>query len=187
MRTEVVRAFLDGRSTTLNKQTTTESIFLQVRHILELIALSSLVAHKTEYASQRKKFRKFNNANDIVGDLRKKNPHFYPEPTSQVIDPESGKVTEVVAVKNGYLTEQEFCNVLGRCGDLLHAENPFAKPKEADRFLKVVPEWMGKIMSLLSHHQIKLNDSDLQLWVIMNAEKDGRVHASLMKRVGEHA
>jgi hypothetical protein len=61
-RTHVVWSFLKGQSTTSFKATTIESSCLQVRKILELIALGSIVANKKEYAKQNDKFEKHWNA-----------------------------------------------------------------------------------------------------------------------------
>ena len=57
-RTEVVDGFLRGNYHALYLQTTVESICLQVRKILELIALASLVANKGVYEKSRQNFAK---------------------------------------------------------------------------------------------------------------------------------
>jgi len=58
-RSAVVGSFLNGKSSTIYKATSIESACLQVRKILELIALASLVANKTEFASQKTNSQKY--------------------------------------------------------------------------------------------------------------------------------
>ena len=183
MRTEVIRAFLSGESKTVYKQTTVESICLQIRKILELIAMASLVANKEEYAKVRKDFAKNYHAQWILNTIESINPNFYPQPSNQVLDSTGKKVVRLESIKSGYLTKKEFENIYERCGGLLHAENPFGAKKDLDNFLKVVPSWMDKIIKLLNHHQAQLVNENLQLWVVMNSDKDGKVHVTLFERV----
>ena len=186
-RTEVIRAFSDGRANALYKQANAESICLQIRKILELIALSSLVANKDAYAKNRKKFATDWHAKRILADIAVINPDFYPIPSQQVLDANTGKVIKTKKIDSGYLTKQEFENIYDRCGGLLHATNPFSKQKDIENFLKIVPTWMERIMKLLNHHQIQLTQEDLQLWVIMQAKIDGKVHVSLFQRIEANA
>lgn len=183
MRTEVIRAFFDGRCSALYKQTTAESIGLQIRKILELIALASLVANKDEYARNRAKFASDWHAKRILSDIEAINPLFYPVPTEQVHDESGENVVETKLVSSGYLTKAEFEKLYDKCGSILHAQNPFSATKDIDRFIKDVPEWMKKIMKLLNHHQIQLVQSDLQFWVLMQSKKDGKVQVTLFQQV----
>ncbi|MBO2697570.1 hypothetical protein [Shewanella algae] len=186
-RTEVIRAFLDGRCNALYKQTTVESICLQVRKILELIALASLAANKEEYAKNRANFAKDWHAKRILQSIEEINPNFYPSPSTQVLDEATGKVLEVKPIKSGFLTRKDFENIYDRCGGLLHAKNPFAASKDIDNFLNVVPTWVEKIKTLLNHHHAQLVQEDLQFWVVMESNTDGRVQVSLFQRVSENA
>ncbi|WP_100658798.1 hypothetical protein [Alteromonas flava] len=183
-RTEVVRAFLNGKCSTPYKQTTAESICLQIRKILELIALASLVANKNAYSEIRSKFAKDWNAKNIISDIERFNPNFYPHPTSQIINPRTGKVEKVEDIKSGWLTKNEFIHIYERTGGLLHAENPFGAKKDFDNFIRIVPTWMDKIIKLLNHHHMQLVDDDLQYWVVMNGKEDGKVQVSLFQKIG---
>jgi len=186
-RTEVVRGFLDGTCNALYKQTSTESVCLQVRKILELIALASLVANKDEYAKRRTNFQKDWHAKRILQSIEEVNPCFYPRPTRQVLDPKGQKVLKTEEIKSGFLTRTDFENIYDRCGGLLHAQNPFSNPKDFDNFLKIVPSWMGKIMTLLNHHQAQLAQEDLQIWVLMHSKTEVRVQVTLFQRAEENA
>ena len=186
-RIEVIRAFIDGRSNTLYKQTNAESICLQVRKILELIALSSLVANKDAYAKNRKKFAKDWHAKRILSEIESINPKFYPVPSRQILDGKSGKVIKTEKINSGYLTRHEFEKIYDKCGGLLHATNPFSQQKDIDEFLQTVPVWMSKVMTLLNHHEIQLTQDDLQFWVVMQANTNGNAHVTLFKRMNENA
>jgi hypothetical protein len=46
-----------------------------------------------------------------------------------------------------------------------------------------IPMWMEKIKNLLNHHHVQLFSSKHQLWVVMKAKTDGRVHVHLSERI----
>lgn len=186
-RTEVIHSFVEGQSITPFKQTTAESICLQIRKVLELIAMSSLVANKDQYSKIREKFHKDWHAKRILNDIEGVNPEFYPVPCRQVLDKNTGNPAENIALKSGFLTRKEFENIYDRCGGLLHANNPFSKEKDIDNFIKIVPEWMEKIRKLLNLHEVQLAQDGFKLFVLMKAASDGRAHVTLHQRVDSHA
>ena len=183
-RTEVVDGFLRRELTAKYLQTTVESICLQIRKILELIALASLVANKSEYEKLRKDFQKDWHAKRILETLDKANPNFYPRPAKQIINSKTGKVDEEMLLTSGYLTREEFEELYDECCDILHAENPFSGgQQQTQSFLDKTPEWMEKIRLLLNNHHVTLIDEQVELWVIMKAKSDDNVHIAEMKRI----
>ena len=183
-RTLTVTTLLAGDWTTPFRATNVEFMCLQVRKILELVALASITANKEEYAKQRAKFDRDWHAERILRDLEKVNPRFYPEPGVQVVDESTGKVTDLRnREENDWLTQDQFVAVYNRCSEMLHAANPYGTQANHSEFEELVPEWNQRIVNLLNHHQIKLLDSDLMLWVLMENREDGRVHAFVMERV----
>ena len=182
-RAEVVDAFVTGRCNAVYPQTTAESVFLQMRKILELIALASLVANTQKYRESRSCFAKDWNARKIMSRIKSFNPDFYPVPTRQVVDPATGKVIETKEIESGFLTKTELERTYDRCSHFLHSENPFARPRDTIAFLADIPRLMERTRNLLNHHHVQLVDESLQLWVIMNAETDGRVHVYLFERI----
>lgn len=180
----VVDAFLKGSCNALYLMTTVESIYLQFRKILELITMASLSA-SPEYMARYDRFRRHYNGKRILGDLEKVNPDFYPRPTRQVVDPDSGKVVKVVDVESGFLTKDEYVELYDICGHLLHADNPYAEGQQDMKVrLQEASEWRNKIVTLLNHHQVQLADSSKQIWVLMHAKSDGRVHVFDFEEVG---
>ena len=178
-RTEVVHGFLRGELHAKYLQTTVESMCLQIRKILELIALASLVANKAEYEKQRKNFHRDWKAEKILETLDEANPQFYPSPSKQVISPETGEVVEVKPITSGYLSRTDYKALYHECSQILHASNPFSgEQQEIQAFLDKTPEWMEKIRVLLDYHHVQLIDERVQLWVLMQAKSDGKVHVS---------
>ena len=185
-RTEVIECFLSKKCSALYIQTTAESIALQMRKVLELIALSSLIANRDSYATQRKNFAKDWHAKRILQTLEKVNSEFYPVPNYQVVDANSGTVTEIKRIERGYLTKEEFVKLYDWCCDLLHAENPFSNRSNiAERFLANVPTWVTQIKVLLNHHTVQLADKDLQIWTLMQSNTDGKPRSWLFELVND--
>ena len=184
-RGEVIWGFLNGRCSAMYEQTTAESVCLQLRKILELIALASLAANKEEYERHRKGFHADWNATKILASLEKVNPAFYPTPTRQVIDEVTGTVVGAVTVESGYLTKSEYKILYRKCGEILHARNPFSqREQDIGSFLEKVPEWMEKVRVLLNDHEVQLVNPERHLRVVMKAESDGKVHVMEMEEIG---
>ena len=185
MRTTVVDGFLSGKCHAMYVQTTAESISLQIRKILELVALASLVANRTEYQKHRRNFHSDWNGKRILETLEIANMQFYPKPTKQVLDQTTGKVVSLEDITSGFLTKRDYVRLYDRCGGILHADNPFSPKRDIQSFLDSVPGWMEKIMRLLNHHVIQLVDDDQQIWVLMHAKSDGKAHVYEFERVRE--
>jgi hypothetical protein len=160
-----------------------ELCYLQLRMICELIALACLTVHGDVPATRAKRLTRAYNADQIVKNLELLHPSFYPIPGRQVHDG-SGKVVEVVNVVEPHLNKKELQRLYGECGDFLHRGNieQIMKGSKLPDFTRIT-EWVEKITTLLNHHQIQSIDPERQLWVLMQASVDGRVHASEVERV----
>ena len=180
LRIQVIRGFISGECNALYKQTTVESICVQIRKILELIAMATLVANKEEYCLINDRFHKEWNAQNILKDIEKINVNFYPQPIKILSSNKNEEIIEVKNLNNNSLSRSEFVELYKKCGGLLHANNPFAESKKIDEFLSVVPSWVNKIIDLLDSHSVHLSQGGMKIWVIMNNPKDGKVHATLM-------
>jgi hypothetical protein len=187
LRTAAVNMFFKVASGNLYRISAVEFVSLQIRKILELIALASLASHKEEFAKQHQKFAEMWRARKILKDLEKLNPGFYPVPTEQVRDPQTGSVLQTRNVSKPFLTKQDFERVYQDCSAALHAQNPFGPQVDILRIESEFPSWMERIQNLLNHHQVQLLNSKHQLWILMQASSDGRVHASLMQKIEDPA
>ncbi|MYE69994.1 MAG: hypothetical protein F4086_17655 [Gemmatimonadetes bacterium] len=178
-RTEAVSFFM--RMHGMYAQVVAESVALQLRNILETIVLGSLVSDLPEYEKRRADIRKTKRMSLLMKTMDSVNKDYYPVPTRQVLDA-FGRVTETVPVESGFLTKDECPRLYGKCGNMLHTLGPAADPFS---FLDEAPEWLNKIIALLNHHQIQLSNPDIQLWTLMNASSDSRVHVYTFERVRE--
>src|SRR5437868_15459887 len=79
LRTKVINAFLEGNAGAVYKATNIESIYLQLRKIVELIAFGSLVANREALSQLYTEFSKLWNARRLLEDIERVNPGFYPE------------------------------------------------------------------------------------------------------------
>jgi aspartate/methionine/tyrosine aminotransferase len=54
------------------------------------------------------------------------------------------------------LTKEELIEAHGRCGNVLHARNPFGKVVDYDEFLRRVIDWTNRVLTLLNCHEVWL-------------------------------
>ncbi len=183
-RVEVIVDHLTDDSISIFSITDVEFLCLQFRKILELIALSSLVANKEEYSKQHDKFAKHYNARLILQDLERINVDFYPRPTKQNIKEIAGrKIFDLQPVTEGFLTKEEFFVVYEKCGSMLHAENPYGHKKNIQDIKLEFPVWLNKIIKLLNHHSITLIDDETMIIGLMQGEEDGQPSVFEFKKV----
>ena len=176
LRTAVVRALHGKKISVMYKATHVESMVLQVRMITELVALASLTANKSIFEKNKKKFEKHWNLKKILHDVENLNPHFYPQPIVEVPLKNSRAKNKLENMETGFITCDELIEVHGRCGNLLHARNPFGITADYDYYDRMVPEWMEGIRKLLNCHKIKLLNDDRFYLVHMKEPGDDHVH-----------
>jgi hypothetical protein len=172
LRTEVITLFLSGQREARYLPTTIETIGLQFRKVFELIVFASLAANQYEYSRVYADFAKHWEAGKLLKNLRKINPNFYPTPVTEVPSNRPGIMRELKERDQDYLTQGELAVAHGKCGSLMHAANPFAKPIDYEAFRQVFQSWLTKIVNLLNCHQVQLPD-DPGFWLIHMLE-DGK-------------
>jgi hypothetical protein len=182
LRVNAINDILSLKRSTTYPITNAEFLCLQVRKVLELIALSNMAANIKQYSIQNKKFRKHWHAERILNDIEKINPKFYPYPTYEILD-DQGRLIEVKNVESGFLTKEDFINAYSKVSSFLHAVNPYGNKKDTEEITNSARIWIDKILKLLNRHHVQLIDNNVQIWVIMQSKIDGKVHASGMKRI----
>lgn len=175
LRINVVNHFLSGQGHALYQPSTLETACLQIRKVLELIAFGSLVANKEAYTATYAKVSKAWNAGEILAELAKVNPNFYPIPVIEVPSAIPGVNSEHKKRVGDYLDEEEFMEVYGRCGVLAHAANPYGKGIDYKYYARKLPVWRTRIMNLLNAHDIHLFGDPGMIVVHMSGGGDGRV------------
>lgn len=172
-RTQVIDAFLFGTNNALYKVTTLELICLQIRKILELIALGSLVANQKIFKQEAQKLQTMWNAKHILNDIERINPHFYPKPIIEKKSSQPNTINKIENMISGYLTKDDFIHVYEKCGKILHSENPLGKNIDYSYYEKNLPVWREKIIHLLNAHIITLlNDENLYVVHMQEEGKD---------------
>jgi hypothetical protein len=185
-RTSVVHSFLNGTSNALYRATYVESIYLQIRMILELIALASIAANKAIFEENQKKFHKHWNPSDILRDIEKVNPNYYPKPIREVPSKTKGVVNDLLDINDGFLTKEELISTHGRTGNILHARNPYNIHWDYAEYEANIPGIMNKIKFLLNSHKIQLlGDHNFFYLIHMKEERDDRVHYYKFQKIGQ--
>lgn len=170
-----LRAIYDiqsGKAKTSFKITNIEFCVLQIRKILELIALSSLISDQDIYEQHLKNIWSMWNARWIIADIERVHPDFFPKPIT--IDPtDKFKWNDRT---DDYLTKEKFVRIYERCGKFLH-ENPLKMTiadidNEYSKVWDEITEWGTLIVNLLNTHTVKLyNQKDL-FYIALNADDD---------------
>lgn len=185
-RTEVIDFFLHKGGHALYQPTTIESICLQFRKILELIAFSSLIANKDRYAAVHANFVSHWNAELLLKDLARVNSDFYPIPIKEKPSTTPGVVNELADITDGYMTQADFVHIYKKCGGMLHASNPYGSKTGYHYFEKSIPEWRSKVIRLLNCHKVHLY-GETGFWLLhMQEVGDNEVHYYQFALVNEH-
>ena len=175
-RMTVLDAFLSGQSSAIFLPTAIETTCLQLRKILELIALASLVANEKAYSSAYRDFAKHWNAGELLKSLSAINPQFYPVPVVELPTDQPGVKHQLKERDPDYLTKDNFVELYGRCGVIMHAANPFGRGINYEFYKANLPLWRQQIINLLNNHQIRLKDSHYFYLIHMQEERDEKVH-----------
>jgi len=178
----VIGACLDDK-TLLTGPPRVETAALQLRMVTELIALASLAANKELFEQQSMRFESHWHPQAIIKDLEKINPNFYPRPVKAGSSDSAGVVGHE-PLKDGYLTRDGLVEIHGRCGNILHARNPFGKPIDYDAYATDITAWTNLAVGLLNTHEIRLLGDDH--FYLVNMTEPGRdaVFMYTFERVG---
>jgi hypothetical protein len=175
-RTSVVDFFLRGGGHALYMPTTIESVGLQLRKILELVAFGSLVANKDAYSATYEEFAKHWNARLLLRDLARVNPDFYPKPVVEAPHSDPKVLHQLKDRDPDYLSKDEFERAYEKCGGIMHAENPYGSRIDYEYYRAKLPEWRGQVVNLLNNHQIRLVGEKGFYLVHMKEDRDDKVH-----------
>lgn len=182
-RTELIMRLIHGEINMVWVRTQAETVALQMRMIIESVALASLSANKSEFEKEGNKFKKFWKADRIFEDIEKKNPKFYPQPIKEHLLDKSIPINSYnfrghwTEIETGFMTRNKIVEVHSKCCDILHAPNPYYENKRNyETFLTQSAEWIELIIKLLNSHIIQLLDnSNLYLVHMREDENNGQV------------
>ena len=173
-RMEAIQTVATNKNSTLFQYTNIEFIMLQIRKVIEHIAMGNLVVNKDLYSKYNDKFSSNWNVKYIFKDLERLNPQFYPVPvkTDDTVKPKKW----VDVDKEMYLTKQEAIKVYNKCISLMHVSNPYGSQIDIYYYQKMIPIWYTKIMNLLNQHIIHMADREQLYCIVMNGDEDGNPH-----------
>lgn len=162
----------------------TEIVYLQLRHILELIATALLSVNRGAVAGLGAPGARSWHALDILRAIEQANPEFYPVPTRDGPRDERG-VIRIVDKTGDFLTQEKFITLYNSCGEILHTRNPFAgkqamsldTKEDCERKLRAAGRWENRIIRLLTHHRFKVKD-DETLYVAYTAGELREFHVT---------
>jgi hypothetical protein len=175
-RTSVIDFFLTGGGHALYQPTTIESVSLQLRKILELIAFGSLVANKESYSAMYERFATTWNARLLLRDLERVNPDFYPKPVVESPSPDSRALHQLKEREPDYMTKEEFEKIYEKCGAIMHADNPYGSRIDYTYYSGKLPAWRSEVVNLLNNHQIRLLNEPGFYLIHMKENQDDIVH-----------
>lgn len=176
LRVAVVDFFLTGKGHALYQPTTIESVCLQIRKVLELIAFGSLVANKESYSAAYEQFAKHWNARLMLRDLARVNPDFYPKPVVETPSSDPRAIHELKDREIDYMTKAEFERIYEKCGATMHADNPYGSRTDYEYYRVNLPIWRTQIVNLLNNHQIRLFGEKGFYVIHMKETRDDKVH-----------
>jgi hypothetical protein len=178
----LINEVVSGRSPCGHEDMDAEVVCLNLRKSLELIAFSSLSAHKEAYAQAHANFAAHWRAKRLLAEMAKIHRDFYPQPIS-VSAANDQRVRQIENVNDGFLTADEFVFLYDQCSEVLHTRNPFRTDPRIVRFGRPIAEWIGRIERLLDLHMVHLAGSS-DRWIIqMRSPEDGKVHAFHTRQV----
>jgi hypothetical protein len=140
-----------------------EFAFLQIRKSLEVIAFSSLIAHRDLYSAAHANFAQHWKAQKLLEAIEKLNPVFYPVPMSDPVLRADG-TKHLVPRRDGFLTRDEFVVLYDNCSEFLHTRNPFTTKEPVVRMPYSCKQWVSRIRELLALHLVHLPNGNK--WIV---------------------
>jgi len=152
---------------------------LQIRKMIELIAMGSLVVNKSEFERIGKNFSGMWKAKDIFREIKRLNPSYFPKPIKNVI--ESNDNTLETITENVF-TEQTIEKVYDKCSRLIHTPNPFGSVSAYEYYVDHIPLWLDYILNTLLTHVIVFPESKGAFIIELNSPSEPVTSMLLLSR-----
>lgn len=131
-----------------------ESVCLQIRKILELIAFSGMIANGSKYAQAHNEFISQNKAAKIVKHLDKIQPQWFPAHINLEMIEGRGHIQ---LVGSGF-NRSMWIEIYDKMGAALHVNNPFAGPTRIS-MVRSVPNTLEMIKRHMATHRAVVEGS----------------------------
>lgn len=181
-RTEVMNTFCSVPALAIYNWTWAEFLSLQLRMILESIALGCLVANQSDWPKSPNELQKAWHAGRILSELENVQSESYPTPLVEIPPGIDSEIPQTIGTYRGelvtratgdWLTREELMELYGRLGSILHARNPLGQLPEIQHYESNIPIWLGKIINLLNRHKIGIRGSQRMYVVQMHSFGEG--------------
>lgn len=161
-----------------------ENICLQIRKLLELIAMSSLIMNKEAFEKAEKSFKTMWNAKLILKDIKRIHPQFFPMSISGTLSKNENGSWVMDEINHKPLTEEIFCKIYDKCGAALHIPNPFSENENLFHELgEKIPMWLDQIYLTMENHMVFLYGTDLAYAIQFNGlDLDKNITYTLCKK-----
>lgn len=124
-----------------------ESICLQLRKILEIIAMSSLISNKKVFNTVKTEIFKEWNAKNIIKEIEKYSKNVFPIESYEYCEFDTSNIFEFTnkAIKTSkpILSKDLFCEIYDRCGGILHIANPFGNKPSMSKKINYICSNIG--------------------------------------------
>lgn len=181
-RIEVVDSIIISKShTTPYDASNIELCCLQLRKCIELIVMSSLVANSETYLEMYRRLGRDWRASLISKDLERINPNFYPKPI-RIIPHDDGPDEFVELDASKYISCDALLGYYEKIGAIMHSENPFGKQIDYAEYGVLIRRCRDEVIKLLNVHLAHLSDGQSMLYVVMQSDRDGKVHISYFQK-----
>lgn len=161
-----------------------ENICLQIRKLLELIAMSSLIMNKEAFEKAEKSFKTMWNAKLILKDIKRIHPQFFPMSISGTLSKNENGSWVMDEINHKPLIEETFCKIYDKCGAALHIPNPFSENENLFHELgEKIPMWLDQIYLTMENHMVFLYGTDLAYAIQFNGlDLDKNITYTLCKK-----
>ena len=175
-----------GQSMTGYIETDIDTVYLQLRKTIELVMFACVVANKSAGLTLNRTLRKGYEIQKIKSELQRFNLKFFPTPK---LEDEKGldgtrKVKDLTHDVRAFMTESEIFKAYGKAGNYLHSQRDYQYGGEEAK-LKILErgvDSINQLVGLLNHHWTDIT-SDSFFAVVMQGDKDGKVHVSYLKKM----
>ncbi len=182
-RFSVVDNFSNFQIPGISETVAIESACLQLRKILELISLGSLIANKKQFEEKKDKIRKYYHANRILNDIEQANKHFYPAPVKVQKSQKQGVNHHIDFVEEGYLTRKKFEKAYDKCGKIMHATNPLGSSTDLNYYKTNIRIWKEEAKLLIHEHTIVLLNNPNIYLIRMVCPSSGKSHGYVISKI----
>lgn len=186
VRIDIISTVANGRGA-FPTVITREFCYLQLRMLCELVALSCLVAHGDIASLKSHKIGRSYSADEILDRLTHLRPHFYPLAINQKKATQSGIGFELEVVEPSPLPKEQLLALYGLTHRYVHRGSlkkllSMETPIDVRVNILDIIAWAQKINNLLSNHAIAINEDQLILCILRNADDNLKVQVATAER-----